>query len=240
MRNIVVLIFSFACIQAFSQAYNVGDVAQGGVVFWVDETGLHGLVCAMYPESHDDIPRTVWMYPEYYPLSGQPVYKPISGAYANGIGAGLMNTSLILAQYDHGRTLENVTYNEEDEIGDTLIENRKYDALIAAEYCVFYRSEQDGLMYGDWYLPSPFEMDLLFRQVKTVNKILSANSALSISTSYAYWTSTQYKLTKAYHTAYSATDLPALRSSLTENLVSSTVVKSDKNNKAMICPIRKF
>ncbi len=26
--------------------YSVGDFAQGGIVFWVDETGQHGLVCA--------------------------------------------------------------------------------------------------------------------------------------------------------------------------------------------------
>lgn len=28
------------------KTYKVGDFAQGGIVFWVDETGQHGLVCA--------------------------------------------------------------------------------------------------------------------------------------------------------------------------------------------------
>jgi len=31
--------------------YSVGDFAQGGIVFWVDETGKHGLVCAKEDQS---------------------------------------------------------------------------------------------------------------------------------------------------------------------------------------------
>jgi len=31
--------------------YSVGDFAQGGIVFWVDETGQHGLVCAKEDQS---------------------------------------------------------------------------------------------------------------------------------------------------------------------------------------------
>ena len=26
--------------------YKIGDLAQGGIVFWVDETGEHGLICS--------------------------------------------------------------------------------------------------------------------------------------------------------------------------------------------------
>ncbi|MFK8165088.1 MAG: DUF1566 domain-containing protein [Lewinella sp.] len=38
-----------------SATYSVGDFAQGGVVFWVDETGQHGLVCAIEDQSADGI-----------------------------------------------------------------------------------------------------------------------------------------------------------------------------------------
>ncbi len=34
-----------------SATYSVGDFAHGGVVFWVDETGQHGLVCAIEDQS---------------------------------------------------------------------------------------------------------------------------------------------------------------------------------------------
>ncbi len=33
------------------KTYKVGDFAQGGIVFWVDETGQHGLVCAKEDQS---------------------------------------------------------------------------------------------------------------------------------------------------------------------------------------------
>src|SRR5690554_5634345 len=34
-----------------STTFSVGDFAQGGIVFWVDETGQHGLVCAKEDQS---------------------------------------------------------------------------------------------------------------------------------------------------------------------------------------------
>lgn len=34
-----------------STTYSIGDFAQGGIVFWVDETGEHGLVCAKSDQS---------------------------------------------------------------------------------------------------------------------------------------------------------------------------------------------
>ena len=29
-----------------NKKYNIGDFAQGGIIFWLDESGEHGLVCA--------------------------------------------------------------------------------------------------------------------------------------------------------------------------------------------------
>lgn len=37
-----------------SKTYAVGDFAQGGVVFWVDERGEHGLVCAIEDQGEGD------------------------------------------------------------------------------------------------------------------------------------------------------------------------------------------
>ncbi|MDA3814220.1 MAG: DUF1566 domain-containing protein [Candidatus Cloacimonetes bacterium] len=34
-----------------STTYSIGDFAQGGIVFWLDETGQHGLVCAKQDQS---------------------------------------------------------------------------------------------------------------------------------------------------------------------------------------------
>ena len=40
----------FLSITGFAQTtYKIGDRAQGGIVFWIDETGQHGLVVSEEP-----------------------------------------------------------------------------------------------------------------------------------------------------------------------------------------------
>ncbi|MCD4680915.1 MAG: DUF1566 domain-containing protein, partial [Bacteroidales bacterium] len=63
--------------------YSIGDFAQGGIVFWVDESGEHGLVCAKQDQS-----------------SGLRWYAGTVGstrAYGDGPFSGEMNTSIIIA-----------------------------------------------------------------------------------------------------------------------------------------------
>ena len=45
---IITLIITFNSIILFAQEkkYQLGDFAQGGIIFWLDETGKHGLVCS--------------------------------------------------------------------------------------------------------------------------------------------------------------------------------------------------
>lgn len=61
------------------QSYSIGDFAFGGIVFWVDETGHHGLVCLLW-----DIGPCIW-HSEYVKVQ------------ANGDGplAGEMNSIII-------------------------------------------------------------------------------------------------------------------------------------------------
>jgi hypothetical protein len=66
-------------------SYSVGDIAQGGVVFWVDETGQHGLVCPL----EDLSPGTRW-------YAGTNGYTRAKG---NGPFAGEANTSIIIAAH---------------------------------------------------------------------------------------------------------------------------------------------
>jgi hypothetical protein len=65
------------------QFYSVGDFAQGGIVFWVDETGQHGLVCA----KEDQSDSTRW-----YAGTTCDTHAKGSGPYS-----GEMNTMLIIA-----------------------------------------------------------------------------------------------------------------------------------------------
>ena len=68
--------------KAMGTTYSVGDFAQGGIVFWVDETGQHGLVAAK-----EDITELRW----YAGTLG------VTQAKGDGPYAGEANTSIIIA-----------------------------------------------------------------------------------------------------------------------------------------------
>ncbi len=68
--------------------YHVGDFAQGGIVFWVDETGEHGLVCA---KSNFTSLLRWW--------AGSYIYTMATG---DGPYAGELNTAIIIAGQGEG------------------------------------------------------------------------------------------------------------------------------------------
>ena len=73
--------------------YAVGQFAHGGIVFWVDQTGYHGLVCTKI-----DLPRatntngTRWFGGTYSNTM----------AYGDGVNAGDRNTSIIISSQSFG------------------------------------------------------------------------------------------------------------------------------------------
>ena len=104
--------------------YRVGDFAQGGIVFWVDETGQHGLVCAKSDQS-----------------GGIRWYAGTHGstqAKGDGPYSGEANTAIIIAA--------------QVAIGD---DGNTY----AARSCNELEITERGKTYGDWYLPSKFELN---------------------------------------------------------------------------------
>ena len=66
-----------------SATYSIGDFAHGGIVFWVDETGQHGLVCA----KEDQSSGTRWFAGSYGHTQ----------AKGDGVYAGKANTAIIIA-----------------------------------------------------------------------------------------------------------------------------------------------
>jgi len=113
-----------------SGAHYIGEPYMGGIVFWVDPTGQHGLVAA----ASDQSGPVRW-------LNGNPNVFRICNT-GDGIGAGLLNTIQI------------VSLQTPDEPGGNF----------AAKYCVQYSSFFNGLTYGGWYMPSRYELSLLFAQ----------------------------------------------------------------------------
>jgi hypothetical protein len=86
------------------------------------------------------------------------VYR-YTGTTGDGLAAGAMNTALIVA-----------TQMSDNETGN-----------FAAKVCTDYAVTENGIIYGDWYLPSKNESDLLYLQKDVVGGFSDAD----------YWTSTE-------------------------------------------------
>ena len=140
--------------------YNVGDTAQGGKVFWVDATGQHGLVVAV-----EDSGGSLVM--DWNAGTASNGLNLETLAQSNGIYAGKMNTAIIIAA--HASAANN---------GNNF----------AARACNEYRYTQNGVDYGDWYLPSKDELHL----------IKTSGAGVPNLYAYNYWSSTEHDADNAY------------------------------------------
>lgn len=136
--------------------YSVGDFAQGGVVFWVDETGQHGLVCAKVDQDSGSGIR--WDNGSFTDTD----------AHGYGIYAGAMNTMLIIA--DQGPKAEDY----------------------AAGLCAHYSVTESGVTYGDWYLPTEEELELMYENKATIDSTATANGGSSFACGDTSWNENMY------------------------------------------------
>ena len=135
--------------------YSVGDFAQGGIVFWVDETGQHGLVAA----KEDQSTGVRWYAGTY------------GNTQAKGDGpfSGEANTSIIIAA--------------QVAIGDD-------GSTYAARICNELQVTEGGKTYGDWYLPSKEELNLMYQNKATIDATAGVNGGSGFASAY-YWSSTE-------------------------------------------------
>jgi hypothetical protein len=124
----------------------IGESYGGGIVFWVDATGQHGLIAATSDQSTEI---------QWYNGTNR-----VTNATGDGVGAGKMNTSVIIAM----QTNDNVAGS--------------FAALLCANLVI----TSGGVDYGDWYLPSKYELILMYLQKATIGNF----------TSNWYWSSTEY------------------------------------------------
>jgi hypothetical protein len=133
----------------------IGDAYGGGIVFYVYDGGKHGLIAA----TADQSVQTSWSSSGGW-----------TRAQANGVGAGLKNTTLII-----GNSI-------------TLSPNTaSYAATVCNEYSVTETVGGITTTYGDWYLPSKYELKLLWAQ-KVAGKV-------SGFTNGHYWSSNEWEST---------------------------------------------
>lgn len=126
--------------------YKVGDLAHGGIIFWVDETGKHGLVSSL-----NDLKSPTGQFTHQWSRS----FDEWTGSTGEGVGGGVMNTMLMLsAQREDPDSVARLSTD--------LIE--------------------EG--YGDWYLPSREELNMMYENLQLANL---GNFAASI-----YWSSSEF------------------------------------------------
>ncbi len=131
----------------------IGDSYQGGIIFWLDATGQHGLIAA----TADQSTGIQWYNGTYRN----------TGTTGDGLYAGAMNTAMIVAT----QLADNQTGN------------------FAAKVCADYSVTVSGVKYGDWYLPSKYELNLLYQQKDVVGGFASSAN---------YWSSTELNSTNAW------------------------------------------
>jgi hypothetical protein len=116
----------------------IGDSYQGGIIFWLDATGQHGLIAA----TTDQSTGIQWYNGTYR----------YTGTTGDGLYSGAMNTTMIVAT----QMADNQTGN------------------FAAKVCADYSVTVSGVTYGDWYLPSKYELNLLYLQKTAVGGFAGA------------------------------------------------------------------
>ncbi|MFZ4521780.1 MAG: hypothetical protein ACOYNC_08750 [Bacteroidales bacterium] len=129
----------------------IGDSYGGGVVFYVYDGGRHGLIAATSDQSNNI---------RWYGGS-----NTNTRARADGVGAGLKNTAIIIANQGP-------------------VDGNSFAATLCNEYSVTV----DGVTYGDWYLPSKYELNLLYLQKTVVGNFTTGT----------YWSSTEVSATEVW------------------------------------------
>jgi hypothetical protein len=130
---------------AVETTHFVGENFGGGIVFFVFDNGKHGLIAA----TSDQSTGIRWN-------AGSNLN---TRARANGVGAGLKNTAIIIGNQAAG-------------------DGNPYAATVCNEYFV----TENGVTYGDWYLPSKDELNLLYLKKNMVGGFTNG----------FYWSSTEY------------------------------------------------
>lgn len=123
----------------------IGESYGGGKVFWVDATGQHGLIAAPSDQSTGI---------QWYNGTNR-----VTNATGDGVGAGEMNTAIIIAMQTNDNTA----------------------GSFAAKLCADLVITSGGVDYGDWYLPSKYELNLMYNQRVTIGGFAGV----------AYWSSAE-------------------------------------------------
>jgi len=150
----------------------VGMEAEGGIVFYIDASGEHGLVAAYHDISRETPPGfgdTEWFEWGCYGIN-------VNGADGYTIGTGYQNTLDIVAN-------NCLSYNSDPQ------------DYVAAKEALYYISEG----YDDWYLPSWNELQEMLSTIGPydLNPLGNIGGFKTDGSLASYWSSTEVSATNA-------------------------------------------
>ncbi|PKP02750.1 MAG: hypothetical protein CVU11_10785 [Bacteroidetes bacterium HGW-Bacteroidetes-6] len=149
-----------------AKTYQVGDFVFGGIVFWVDESGQHGLICT----KSDQSTSIRWSAGTY----------GTTNAKGDGVYAGRMNTAIIISA--------------QVAIGDDGASN-------ASKTCNNLQITESGVTYGDWYLPSKYELNLMFLNKTIIDSTATLKGGSAFATA-LYITSTESSASEVWFQSF--------------------------------------
>ena len=155
----------------------IGELYQGGIVFYVDVDGQHGLIAARADQNGGAL------------IQWSNGTNKVTNAGGDGLYAGAMNTALIIAQ----QTADNPTGNFAAKMAaDYSVQENGVDACTIADG--FTHPSKYETCYGDWYLPSRVELDLLYGQKAVVGGFGNIQ----------YWSSTEASSDTVWYQKFSS------------------------------------
>lgn len=142
--------------------YAVGQSYGGGIIFFVYDNGQHGLIASPQDMQVPSVPTNTTTWSAVNGMNSTPDLTSL-GTYADGIGGGMSNTMIITALFGASIGYTNTS------------------GAYAALLCKGYSSTMDGITYADWYLPSKYELNLMYQKRAFIGNL----------TADYYWTSTE-------------------------------------------------
>jgi hypothetical protein len=133
--------------------YSIGQLHQGGIIFYIDCSGCHGLIAAPTDQSTG----AAW-------YNGTFTYTT---AFANGVYSGSANTKTIV--YSQG----------------------------AGTYAAIICNNLNLATYNDWYLPSVYELNLMYMNIGPGAAAPNTNIGNFAATN--YWSSTEEDNNQAWY-----------------------------------------
>jgi hypothetical protein len=147
MRLIIIIIVVFFTISCEEPKFKVGQQYGGGIIFYVDKSGEHGLIAAPFDQG-----KAPW---------GCPTTK-VNGADGIGIGTGLQNTIDIVTSCAEDNIAAKLCYDlilngyddwflpSKDELNQLFLQKEKVGRFAIDQTAPYWSSTEYEISNGAW------------------------------------------------------------------------------------------